>query len=144
MFGWYFTFVSWNKTVGSKSSAALHPQQQSVTNIRFATPTAAYDTRRTRCYGPNPPERESAFPCLPERQQSAAADLPACSAAAGSGCWSSSLWWGSTEGKLGSPPALPLNTERNGKDGASHDWKQFTDIFKAKLEVWVFSQAFDC
>lgn len=137
MFGWYFTFISWNKTVGLKSSAALQRQLQSVTNIRLASPTAAYDTvnvisagqKHTWCSMLNPPERDSVFPCLPEMQQSAAADLPACSAAAGSGCWSSSLWWALTEGKLGSPPALPLNTDRNRKHGASHDWQNGLQTF---------------
>lgn len=55
----------------------------------------------------------SVFHLLPGRTRSGAAGLHACSAEAGSGCWSSSLWSARTLGKLGSLPAPLLDTKRN-------------------------------
>lgn len=78
--------------------------------------------------------RESVFQRLPEMKQSGAAAPPACSAVAGSGCWSSSLWWALTLGKLWSLPAHPLDTDRNPdqhhmteKMGATSYWQNTLD-----------------
>lgn len=70
-------------------------------------------TQRLRWHESLLDDNDYAFQCSPERMQSGAAGPPVCSAAAGSGCWSSSLWWVLTLGKLWSLPAPPLDTDSN-------------------------------
>lgn len=67
---------------------------------------------------------------LPGMLLSGAAGLPACSAAAGSGCWSSSLWSASPRGKLWLLPARPLHQHRNTEHFTDMRLLHSTDIIQ--------------